>query len=137
MCKVSEKLKLCTCTTPPESLKHYWILHRFSEEQHLEVMGTTMMPFSIDPETDKFNINQLLNLLNDGNPFDTEITLQEKDRLEISFTIGSWKTNIVTYGFEYSNHKWQEEPFDSLAWMYQHNEEQSGKIKNALQRKSK
>jgi hypothetical protein len=100
-------------------------------------MGTTMMPAGIDPEIDKFNQETLLNLLNEGNAFDTEMILQEKDRLEISFTIGPPKDSFITYGFEYKNRKWQAEPFDPFGWMYQHNEEQSGKIKNPLQRKSK
>ena len=137
MCKVSDKLKLCACTTPLESLKHYWVLSRFNKDLDFEVIGTTMMPYYIDPVTDKFNIGQLLNLLNDGDPFDTEIIPQERDRLQISFTIGPGKDDFITYGFEYQNHKWQEEPFDPFGWMYQYSEEQSGKIKNPLQRKSK
>jgi hypothetical protein len=85
MCKVSDKLKLCSCKTDINSLEHYWVLHRFEKDKETIVMGEAMPPAIIDPEIDRYNNKELLRMLNEGNVFDIEMNPVEKDRLEISF----------------------------------------------------
>jgi hypothetical protein len=134
MCKVSDNLKLCTCTGTVASLKHYWIFHRFDKEKNVVVIGEPMLPAFISPEDDSFNREKLQLLLNEGNAFDTDIIAAEKDRLEISFCIGPEMTDRISYGFEFRNGKWEPIEFDPLAWMGEYEEQEAGKIKNPMQR---
>ena len=137
MCKVSDKLQLCTCKGNIESLRHYWILHRFIEGRNIVVMGECMPPAQIDPQIDAMNENLLLLLLNEKNVFDTNINPLEKDRLEISFLVSPENYERLTYGFEYRNGKWRIELYDVFEWMSHHHDEISGKIKNPFVRKRK
>jgi hypothetical protein len=129
MCKVSDKLKLCAFATPLESLKDYWILSRFNKDLDVEVIGTAVMPYYMTTRQTNSILTSFLNLLNDGNPFDTETIAQERDRLQISFTIGPEKGSVITYGFEYNNGKWQEEAFEPFGWIYQYSEEHREKLR--------
>lgn len=133
MCKVSQQLKLCTCRTDIYELDHYWIFHRFIKGKKNIVIGQAMLPASIDPADDTFNQSLLLNLLNEGDIFDVEIKPSAKDRLEISLLIGPGKEDRITYGFECKQDKWVATEYDPLMWMWNHDEEKSGEIKNALQ----
>jgi len=121
MCKVSDKLKLCTCkTTNVEDLKHYWILYKYADIGVYR-MGDYIMPEPIAEKEDRYNINTLQALLNEGNCFDFEIELEENDRLEFHFSctqnsnsmIPAAKGYYFTYTFSYKSGKWtEEEEFD-------------------------
>lgn len=133
MCKVSSKLKLCTCNTEDiYAAEHYWIFHRFEEDKNNFIIGQLMLPPEIDPAIHKFNQRRLALLLNKENPFDIKIEPKEKDRLQLAFTIPPNAEHIV-YGFEYRNNRWRKCGFDTLEWQWFHNEEKLGEIKNALQ----
>ena len=44
MCKISDKLKLCTCKTENiEQLKNYWILYKYHKSDII-MMGLPMLP---------------------------------------------------------------------------------------------
>jgi hypothetical protein len=137
MCKVSDKLKLCTCKGDAESLKHYWILHRFIEGRSMHVLGSAVMPAQIDPAIDKLNEQLLFRLLNEGNAFDAYIIPLEKDRLEISFFVGPEPYERVTYGFEFKKGKWAKRTYDVFEWEMHHSAWEQGKVKNALERRNK
>ena len=120
MCKVSDKLKLCTCkTTNVEDLKHYWILYKYADIG-VCTMGDYIMPEPIAEKEDRYNINTLQALLNEGNCFDFEIELEENDRLEFHFScvqnsigmIPAAKVDYLTYTFSYKSSKWTIEEFD-------------------------
>ncbi len=133
MCRVSDKLKLCTCASSISKLKHYWVLHRFSEAKDVVVIGEAMLPASISFEDDKFNRDTLLRLLNDGNVFDVDMKPSYKDRLQLTFTNSSSSEKFqIDYGFEYLNDRWELIEFDHLEWMWHHEEDLFGKIKNAM-----
>ena len=136
MCRVSDKLKLCTCATRIAKLKHYWVLHRFSKTKDLMVIGETILPADISAEDDQFNRDTLVRLLNDGNVFDVDLKLSDKDRLQLTFTVrdvSSGDNAQIDYGFEYLNSRWEMIEFDGLEWMWRHNKKQHGKIENAME----
>lgn len=134
MCKVSRKLKLCTCSTPIENLKHYWVLHRFINGKNEFVIGSPIMPedfcFKDHPNNEKI-IEELLNI---NNLFDVNILPKNKDRLELSFTCKNQIESTLRYGFEYKNNKWKTIEYNCFDWMRRHEDVEFGKIKNALER---
>jgi hypothetical protein len=135
MCLVSEKIKLCSCNKP-DFKRHYWIFHRFSAEKNDLVIGEALLPAYIDPATDALNKNLLLQLLNQEDIFDFELVPQEKDRLQLSFLVKPiYGDDHLSYGFEFRKRKWRLTSFDYLQWMWHHEEEARGKIKNGLKRK--
>ena len=112
MCKVSDKLKLCTCKIKNVyQLKHYWILYKYQKSnEHL--VGESVLPqqFKIGIENDEYNANQLATLLNDGNCFDIDLTINHKDILELNFTCDlhtATKESLhLVYEFVYKKRKW-------------------------------
>lgn len=137
MCKVSNKLKLCTCTTDLDKLKHYWIFHRYVEGKNEMVIGQPLFPEDFIYSNHPDNQTILERLLNEENIFDVAIIPKSKDRLELSFTCNDYRQNIMTYGFEYTKGKWISKEYNCFDWMYNHDEEGFGKIKNALERINK
>lgn len=134
MCTISNKLKLCTCGTKNVyTLKNFWVLHRFVKGKNDIVVGETIMPY-FNPAVDvKLNEETLLKLLNEGNIFDFDIALKDKDLLHLAFTFdGDEEHN--NYGFEFKKGNWINVGHDSLTWMWQHEEYKYGKIKNGIQK---
>jgi hypothetical protein len=137
MCKISNKIKLCSCKTAHvESLKHYWILHRPENKDEFN-LGEILPPAYIGEETEKFNVNALRTQLNDGNCFDTDLLHQEKDILALHFTCNpalknseptSYAGNYLVYAFAYKNGKWKKTSYDHF--LNNLTEIQAGKILN-------
>lgn len=133
MCKISDKIKFCTCkSSSVEKLKHYWIFHQYVEGQENIVIGTTMMPYLLDEQVEIQNKTLLLKRINEVDAFDVELNPKEKDRLQLSFKCGGDMNDFLDYGFEFRDGKWVEEQFDSLEWMWNHSEAKFGLIRNAL-----
>jgi hypothetical protein len=132
MCEVSDKLKLCTCNSNIQRLKHYWILYRFINGKNDFVVGQAMLPYSINPEIDKLNSKRILHLLNETNAFDADIKPKVKDRLLISFTVGKTDDERINYGFVFKAGKWKKLGFDPFEWQWNHEEAEQGKIVHAL-----
>lgn len=115
MCKVSDKLKLCSCKTEDvQTLKHYWVLKRpFKTEDYL--LGSIVPPADIGEELEKYNIITLQKILNEGNSFDVELQHEEKDILELHFTVksndSSWG-NYLVYAFVFRKGKWKPTEYD-------------------------
>lgn len=137
MCEVSDKLQLCTCAEVDfDSAKHYWIYHRFVKGKKNFVVGQPMLPCFIDEKTDLANRDLLTRLLNENSVFDKPIQPAERDLLELSFLVGEVNKCRLTYGFKYYRGQWVEEEYDSLVWMWRHEEAKHGKIKNAIKNKN-
>src|SRR5436190_20218096 len=110
MCKVSDKLKLCTCKTKDvERLKHYWILKRHNGQENC-IVGETLLPANIGEEADKINEQSILKMLNEGNCFDIKLQHKENDILELHFTfyadpkkyfVMPWSGNYLAYAFKF------------------------------------
>lgn len=133
MCKVSDKLKLCTCEFDPDTTKNYWEFSRYNAKKDEYIIGQPMLPIDINPEDDTFNRQLITRLLNEGNVFDVELNPKNKDRLYLSFQINnhSWN-NRVYYGYVFKKGKWIEHEFDTYEWYWRHDEEKSGKILDAI-----
>ena len=128
MCKVSDKLKLCTCKTENvQRLKHYWVLNRYNK-QNYGTEGDIIPPPDIGEGTEKYNIQTLLRLLNERYCFDTEMHLHQKDVLELHFTLDPEKYfgNYLTYAFVFKNNKWKAGDYDPFGNNME--EIQNGKI---------
>lgn len=134
MCTVSDKLKLCTCKIENvEQLKHYWILYKYQKSE-IVLMGEPMLPqeYEISTDNDEYNKAKLEILLNERNCFDIDLTLSNKDILELNFTYASKSqpenTIHLVYEFVYKKNKWIVQNFnpfnaDKL-------QKDQGKIKN-------
>lgn len=98
-------------------------------------MGEPMLPASISPEDEAFNAALLLKLLNEGDVFDTDLQPQNKDRLQLSFSVSQPAEKSgrqhIHYGFEYHNGQWQHQLYEPLEWESTHDEEEQGKIAHA------
>ena len=135
MCKISNKLKLCTCSTKDATkLKNYWVLHRFVKGKMFDILGETMMPYQNSLVDEKLNKKTLLSLLNEGNVFDFDIELNDKDLLHLAFTFKGNHEEHNDYGFEYKNGKWRVSDYEAFVWMWRHEEYKYGKIKNGVQK---
>ena len=137
MCKISNKIKLCSCKTENvESLKHYWVLQR-PENKGEFILGEILPPADIGEETEKFNISALRKQLNDGNCFDIDLLHQENDILALHFTcnpasnnaeLTSYSGNYLVYAFAFKKGKWRKTSYDHF--LNNLSEIQAGKILN-------
>ena len=86
MCKISDKLKLCTCKAKDiYKLKHYWKLKKLNGSE-LIIVGEMILPVQIGEQAERYNITTLTKLLNAGTCFDVAPILQENDVLYLHFT---------------------------------------------------
>ena len=138
MCIISNKIQFCSCANDTvEKLKHYWILHRYANEKREICMGLPMMPTSMSDLNFVENQAVLLKRLNEPDAFDVPIEFKPKDQLEIVINNRPNFYDAFTYSFKYYKGKWTSVETDSFDLMNRFDEEQCGKIKNALKRNSK
>lgn len=138
MCLISDKIKLCTCSTEDLDklrLKHFWILDRLVKGKNEMVVGMIAMPYPIDASINIHNQILLLEKLNEGNIFDKPMEFKQNDLLSITFTVAEYE--YITYGFIYRNGKWLEKEYDPFVWMQHHNGIAGGKIRNPLNRRKR
>jgi hypothetical protein len=86
-------------------------------------MGEMVMPADIGEQAEKYNVNILRKLLNEGSCFDLEIQHQENDVLNLYFTYKQKKPisfclygDFLVYAFLYKKGKWKKtsyDPFDN------------------------
>jgi len=134
MCKISNKLKLCTCSTPKEKLKHYWALHSYSKDKDEMTVGEPYFPDDFTLIDHKYNKEVLTRLLNLENPFDRPIIPKAKDRLEFFFTCNEFGTEeYITYGFEFKKDRWNNIEFDYFDYCNHYDQVRYGKIVSALE----
>lgn len=118
MCKLSNKLKLCSCKTKDiEKLQHYWKLQTHNGLPSY-IVGEAMLPANIGKLSDRYNINVLKTMLNNENCFDIEMMHREGDRLELHFSYVEIENHMpfnghfLAYTFIYKNGKWKNTDFD-------------------------
>ena len=133
MCEISNELKLCTCSTT-EDLDNSWELYINNKDQNHMVVGEPMFPVFLT-EQDLYNKEIILSLLNKKNCFDFDYTPKSKDRLLITLKStlkdsSEYGSEYIFHGFSYIGKKWKHEEFDQLEWMWKHEVEQQGDIKN-------
>ena len=133
MCEISTDLKLCTCTNT-EELENSWELYIYHNDQDLLVVGQPMFPVFLTPQ-DLKNKEIILSLLNQKNCFDFDYTPKSKDRLLITLKNTAddsleYGSEYIFHGFSYTGKHWKHEEYDALEWMWKHEVEKQGEIKN-------
>ena len=121
MCKVSDKLILCSCTQDINFEKNHWELNRFVDGKNDIILGEPNLPCGIDPLIVKTNIEKLTNILNAADCFDFEAAFKDKDQLVLYFKNEMPLPDEKMYVFEFKNKKWkwiQTEPL-MLTWYHQ------------------
>ena len=144
MCKISDKLKLCTCKTDNvEQLKHYWILKRHNGQNNC-IYGEAILPANIGEQSDRINEKTILKMLNSGNCFDMELILHEDDILELHFTFHAdpekyfmlpCHGNYLAYAFKIKKGIWKKTDFDPFGENLE--DIQKGKITRPFDRRLK
>lgn len=138
MCIISDKIKFCTCAKGSvEKLKYYWILYRCAKGKEEFCMGMPMMPTRMSDLSFEENQSTLLNRLNEADAFDIPLKFKAKDLLEIVINNNTLDFDATfIYSFKFKKGRWVAEETDPFDVMNHFNEEQCGKIKNALKRKN-
>ena len=135
MCKVSDKLLLCTCKAENvDSLKNYWVLYRRNKNKDMMIMGSMIMPYAPEENIEKYNEEKLLRLMNTPSTFDVELNPNAGDRIQLHFTIND--EQFMDYGFEYKSSKWVLKEYNQFGWDEKYDESKHGKIVNALESKT-
>jgi hypothetical protein len=138
MCTVSDKLKLCTCGVDANeiyNMPNYWVFYKYDKHKSENIIGEIMMPMYLNPINHKYNLGQLLKLLNEGNVFDFEIKIKHKDRLFLSLSLSDeeGKMRRIDYGFEFRNDRWVDKEFCGLEWANKYNNMDCGIIENTIE----
>ncbi|GGG52168.1 hypothetical protein [Bizionia arctica] len=132
MCKVSDKIKFCTCfdaNIDIEELNYYWLLHRYNKDKNHIVMGSPVLPEYLNP---RFEINAelLVNTLNTPEAFDKNLQLEEGDRLEVVLCNNAKDSNeSLYYNFKYTGNIWKTIQSDCFDLMSRFDEVSGGEIK--------
>jgi hypothetical protein len=135
MCEVSDKIKFCTCVDDDiyiEELNHYWVLHRYSKDINLNVMGSPVLPDHLNP---MFEINAeiVVNTLNTPEAFDKNIELKRGDRLEVALCNNSNDHNdMLYYNFKYTGKIWKSIKSDCFDLMSRFDEVSKGEIQEII-----
>ena len=144
MCKISDKLKLCTCKTENvEQLKHYWILKRHNGQPNC-IVGEAILPANIGEQSDRINEKTIVKMLNECNCFDIDLQHLEGDILELHFTFYADPEkyfmppcygNFLAYAFKFKKGIWRKTNFDPFGENVE--DIQKGKITRPFARRLK
>ena len=140
MCKVSDKIKFCTCgsvTKNTRKLKNYWVLNRLKTDGFEFVVGSFMLPNEL---SENFEINKktILKRLKESDAFDIPISFQNDDTLVIYLNQNKkQEMDGIIYSFEYQKGKWKYDQYNPLYLGGSFNEVKSGKFENLWDRKNK
>ncbi|NHN25180.1 hypothetical protein FIA58_005760 [Flavobacterium jejuense] len=129
MCKITSKIKLCTCkATSTENLQNYWCLYRFNKDKNEMIVGEAVMSFKFDTLNHEVNKVVLEKRLNEEDSFDVKLVFKPKDILEIVCNNTIYNERDV-YTFVYRGKKWKSTQIDSFELMERFDEVTFGKIK--------
>ncbi|MEJ6687445.1 MAG: hypothetical protein QNK70_09235 [Crocinitomicaceae bacterium] len=109
MCRVSDKIKFCTCDPDIEieDMDNYWVLYRRDTDKNEPVMGSISCLIGLDKKDFKINQKILEKRINEPDAFDIPIILQPGDELHIHLTTP--RSNVFAeddYAFVYQE-KWE------------------------------
>ena len=130
MCKITNKIKFCTCkATSTERLQHYWCLHRYNKDKNELTVGEAILPnefLDINYEVNKVVLEQRLK---DADAFDMDLRFKPRDVLEIVCHNTDTDKRVV-YGFKYKGNRWQVYAISAFELMNEYDEVVFGKMKN-------
>ena len=131
MCKVSDKIKFCTCSSEDieiYELENYWVLHRLKTEGFDLLIGSFMLP-NEDAENFEINKQTILKRLKDKDAFDIPISFNDDDNLVIYLNQNSGKEwEEIIYSFKFKLGEWEYEQYDPLELSGSYNKLKYGKI---------
>ena len=131
MCKVSDKIKFCTCSSDNlniEELDHYWVLNRYNKEKNEFVLGEPSLPSEYKDSNFIINRENLLKRINEPDAFDKPLDIKRKDRLELVLNNNQDYDKIFVYEFEYTGKEWKYVSHDPFNLMSHYDEVNSGKL---------
>jgi hypothetical protein len=141
MCRLSAKLKLCTCEVASVAeLAGFWVLHRFKPGKQELIIGELVMPDELDARVETYNLSMLKQRLNEADAFDVDLKPQPGDRLQLTFRCseadasGTARTKTITYGYAWTAGRWVELPFNDFEWAWHHDQESFGELRPAPSR---
>jgi len=130
MCIISDKIKFCTCKAKSsDSLKNYWVFHRYDKGRFDGIVGTCNLPVLMDEDIVKCNEETLLKRVNEADAFDIDLQPKNKDRLEIVLNCEQHFGGDLHIGFEYKKGQWVACEYDLFEWTWKHTEDAFGKLK--------
>ncbi|HAP69436.1 MAG TPA: hypothetical protein DCR04_06880 [Flavobacteriales bacterium] len=136
MCKVSEKIKFCTCGDIQniEELDDYWILHRFNKDKDEDdiMIGMLAPPTVFRDSNFEFNENAILERLNTGEAFDKPMNLEKRDRLEVVINMND-DDGSFSYNFQFYGRKWKAVKEDVLGLLERYDQNKRGKVEAGLE----
>lgn len=106
MCRITNKLILCSCTTDLDSHDNHWVLNRIRDGKEEIMIGQPMLPYDLDPEVESYNVSLIEKMINQENCFDFETEFQEKDQLVLFLKSDSPFQEDRMYAYEFSGQKW-------------------------------
>ena len=104
MCKVSNRIKFCTCGPDMEidEMDNYWIFYRRNTDKNEMIIGDTLLPSELDTKDLAYNHQTLEKRINESDAFDIPLEPQSGDRLLIHITTTRANINSIDhYEFVY------------------------------------
>jgi hypothetical protein len=137
MCKISDKIKFCTCgsdTIDRDELDNYWILYRYNENKFSPIIDGLFYLIT-NEKYDDINKNTILNRLKENDAFDIPIKFEENDTLVIHLN-QLQQSNELVYSFNYNNKEWQYESYNPLSLDETSEQIKYGKLDNAIKKEN-
>lgn len=106
MCKITNKLILCSCDIGLDFHDNHWVLNRIRGGKEEIIIGQPMLPYDLDPEVESYNVALIEEMMNQGNCFDFETEFQEKDQLVLFLKSDNQYQEERIYAFEFSDQRW-------------------------------
>lgn len=139
MCKLSHKIKLCTCVDENMNIKdlnHYWVLHRVNSNTEKSmneiILGMPIFPDHLHPMFD-INDKVLLNTLNSNEAFDKKIHMTLGDVIEIVLCNNDNTTGLFRYTYKFNGVQWETKDTDCFELSNNYKELKKGRIKEVNQ----
>ena len=134
MCKVSDKIKFCTCSEGEiniDELENYWILYRLKTEGFEILIGSFYLP---NEHLENFELNKqtILKRLTETDAFDIPIEFKNEDILAI-YLDKNKKWEDLVLSFRYKKRKWIYEQYDPLEIGGRYDQLKIGKFDNLIQ----
>ena len=117
MCKVSDKIKFCTCSTDVdvEELDYFWTLYRQNLNKEVQMIGLFIPPDILEINFD-VNESTIEEVLNSDDAFDKPMEFQKNDIFELILdSKNEGLESVNQYTFAFSGKTWKPkvpEPFE-------------------------
>jgi len=132
MCKITNKIKFCTCEVDLEKineLKSFWILYRRNSNINYFSIGSFVLMSGMFYE---LNQDTILNRLQEKDAFDKDIQFKDDDCLQIF--IKEENSDVfykhILYRFQFNEGKWEKDEYNPIDFNHLYDEIKWGKFEN-------